>query len=273
MKRSGIIKKRISEKLENYLNHFADKIIACKTNIIEDNQKKFKILDKTKFNLIRNGFDTDDYMGIKKGKHEKFLITYTGKLSEKLCYSPETFIAALGELIEEEKVNQDDINVLFVGSISDNYKNRFYNLIEQYNLSTIIRMTGYVNHKKCVEYQVNSDLLLLIIETIRGKAASYAYSGVIPAKIYEYIYSGTPIMAITPPGFESDLIKKTKTGFIAEPNNISSVKKLLYELYTKYKKSNLEIYPDNNEIKKYRRKHLTKRLCNSFDKIIGLDLN
>jgi hypothetical protein len=263
------LKRRIAEKLENYLIHFADKIIACKTDIILDIQRKYRILNDRKFVLIRNGYDAEDYEGVKKEDNKKFVITYTGKLSEKFYYSPETFIMALGELINEKKILKSDIIVYFVGHISDNYKNRIIELINSQNLEDIIITTGNVDHNKCISYQKNSDLLLYIIESIKGKKASYEFSGVIPAKIYEYIYSGTPILAIAPPGFEVNLIKKTKTGFVAEPNNIKSVKEALFEIYEKHKNGLLYVDPNMEEIRKYDRKILTKKLAGILDDLIS----
>ncbi|MGD9056456.1 MAG: glycosyltransferase [Desulfobacterales bacterium] len=266
--RNGL-RKKISEMLENYVINFADKIIACKTDIIFDIQRKFGSLDDQKFVLIRNGYDADDYSGVKKKENKKFVITYTGKLSEKLYYSPETFINALSQFIRENQIPKNDICVLFVGLISKNYKNRFAELIKKLNIEDIVITTGNVDHTKCIEYQKNSDLLLYIIESIDGKKASYKFSGVIPAKIYEYIYSGTPILAIAPPGFEVDLINKTKTGFVAEPNNIKSVKKVLFKIYKKYKSGQLFIDPNMEEIRKYDRRELTKKLAGVLDEVVS----
>ncbi|MDZ7795650.1 MAG: hypothetical protein U5N56_00770 [Candidatus Marinimicrobia bacterium] len=56
---------------------------------------------------------------------------------------------------------------------------------------------------------ISSDILLLMI-------GSYENSkGVYTGKIFEYIYSGVPILAIAPKdGVASELIKKTRTGIV-----------------------------------------------------------
>jgi glycosyltransferase involved in cell wall biosynthesis len=161
-------------------------------------------------------------------KNSKFVITYTGTISDKYYYSPESFLKAIGELIAEKKISKDSLKIKFIGLLIERYKERFLKLIHELYLNDTIQIIGHRTHQECIEYQMKSDLLLYIIESLNGKDISYQYAGVLPAKIFEYIYTGVPILAIAPPGFESDLIKRTKTGFIAEPNNIKSVKKALF---------------------------------------------
>ena len=130
---------------------------------------------------------------------------------------------------------------------------------------------GSVDHKKCAENQLNSDVLLYLMESLEGKELSYQFSGALPSKIYEYIYTGNTIMAIVPPGFEADMIERTRTGYVTEPNNVCSVKKLLYDLYKRYKEGTLRTAPDRLEVSKYDREILTGKLAGLFDAILSRD--
>ena len=268
-KESKGFKGRIAGYLEHKILNLADKVTAGKDIVISEIMEKFSDVDRRKFMTINSGYDTDDFMGLEKRKESRFVITYTGKLSEKFYYSPESFLYALGELIKEKKIPEDDVTVIFVGSVSSRYQSRFQSLVKDLNLENIVVSTGSVDHRKCAEYQINSDVLLYIIESLEGKEVSYEFSGALPSKLYEYIYTGNPIMAIVPQGVEADIIKRTRTGFIAEPNDVNSVKGLLYELYERYKKGALRIDPDQEEVSKYDRKILTGKLAHVFDGILG----
>jgi len=262
------IRKRIAEVLEHRILTFANKVTAGKAIIISDIMEKFSDIDKRKFLTINSGYDPDDFMGLEKSKKSRFVITYTGKLSEKFYYSPESFLYALGELIKEKKIPEDDVTVIFAGSVSSRYQSRFQSLVKDLNLENIVVSTGSVDHRKCAEYQINSDVLLYIIESPEGKEVSYEFSGALPSKLYEYIYTGNPIMAIVPQGVEADIIKRTRAGFVAEPNDVNSVKGLLYELYERYRRGTLRIDPDQQEVSKYDRKILTGKLAHVFDEIL-----
>ena len=87
----------------------------------------------------------------------------------------------------------------FYGTISPNYQGRFQSLLDEQELQEVVFHRGLLSHKKCVESQANSSILLYMIESIEGIELSNKFSGVLTAKIFEYIYSGVPILAIVPP--------------------------------------------------------------------------
>lgn len=262
------VRRKIAEYLEHRIIKRADIITAGKENIISGILKKFGGIYKKKCKTIFSGYDPDDYIGVEKEKKFKLTIGYTGKLSEKFYYSPESFLSALGELLKSKEISRDDISVIFVGAISVRYRQRYDNLIRNLHLENIVINTGNVSHSKCVEYQKNSDILLYIMESFESKKLSIEFSGALPSKLYEYFYTGNPIFAIVPQGFEADLIQKTKTGYIAEPHNVGSVKSVLLKLYKKYKNGTLDIQPDWDEIEKFNRKNLTGKLAGLLNEIL-----
>jgi hypothetical protein len=266
-KKKKTLKNWIAEKLEHKVLKSADLVTAGKVLIIEEIQKKYPDLNKRKMFTIFSGFDPDDYKGLVKKRKNKFIITYTGKLSEKYYYSPETFLFAMGELMTEGNIAVDDVSAIFVGTVTEDYQNRFWNIIKENGLENVVVSTGQVDHKLCATYQINTDVLLYIVEAVRDEELSYEFAGAVPSKIYEYIYTGNPILAIVPPGFEADLIRSTRTGYIAEPNNVQSVKRLIFKLFNMYKHGSLQTHPNQEEIQKYSRKTLTGILAEQFDQI------
>jgi Glycosyl transferases group 1 len=267
-KRTGGIKKKIADFLEGRILGSADKVTAGKTNIISEIADKFSEIDHRKLHTIFSGYDPDDFNGLERKKDSKFVVTYTGKVTEKHYYSPESFLYAIGELIAEKKIPEDDIKALFVGSISDRYRHRFQRLIAELDLHRVVINTGSVEHRACMAYQLNADVLLYIIESLEGKQRSYEFSGVLPSKLYEYFYTGNPILAIVPPGFEADLIERTRTGLVAEPNNVASVKSALYDLYLRHKDGMLTMDPDQDAVGRFHRKHLTGELAALMDELL-----
>ena len=262
-------KKEIAEYLEHKVLLAADKVIAGKEVVITELIKKFPDVDKEKYRVIYSGYDPDDFSGVKKEKNDKFTITYTGRISEKYYYSPESFLFAVGELIKEGNISRDDISIRFSGGISSRYLPRYERVIRELELEDIVVSTGNLDYKKCIEEQINSDLLLFILESLGDREMTEKFSGAVPSKIFEYIHTGVPILAIVPPGFESDLITETGTGVVAEANSISSVKECLGEIYKKYKEGTLSITPNREEIDKYDRKVLTSQLAEVFDEALN----
>lgn len=265
--RKGGIRKKLAEYLERQVLLKADAVTAGKENIISGIIRKFSQVDPGKCRTIFSGFDPDDYKGIIRKKGRRFTITYTGKLSEKFYYSPESFLHALSELIHEGRVPREDVRAVFVGSVSPGYRGRYERLIRKLDLEKVVMNTGTVDHRACAEYQMNSDLLLYIIEALENRTLSEEFAGVLPSKLYEYMYTGNPILAVVPRGFESELIGKTKTGRVAEPNNVESVKTVLLKYYLEYKNETLNEVPDQAEVQKFNREFLTGELAGIFDRV------
>jgi glycosyltransferase involved in cell wall biosynthesis len=262
----NFLQKKIVETLERKVLTRADQVIYCKRSIYESIIKNWPNLSNDKFNFIPNGFDPDDFIIDRNstGTKKKLRISYTGKLRPYYCYSPISFFKALRILIDQGLINQEGIEIVIAGLISDNY----LKVISSLNLHEIVHHLGHVSHSESVSLMKSSDILLFIIENEEGREASEEFSGSLPAKLFEYIYAGKPILAITPPGYEADLFRLTKTGFCAEPNNVDDIKKTLSNLYRRLSDSTLEFNPDWDEIRKYDRNILTGRLAEIFSGLL-----
>lgn len=256
-------------RLEEDILRAADKAVSVKKETVKELKAAFPAISEDKFVFLPNGYDPADFHDIQRKRADKFTIAYTGTLTGKFCYSPESFLGALGQLVSEGKIPEDKVEVVFAGRVSPSYVKRLTGVIDEAGLKKTVKFTGFVDHRKSLEYLMSADLLLVMIESLRGKEASMEYSGIIPAKIFEYIALGVPILGIVPPGFESDLIKRTRTGYTAEPNNVLSVKEALYDLYKKRLKGELLLDPDWEEIKRYDRKAITGTLADIFNRTVS----
>lgn len=268
--RGAGFRNKLARKLEEAVLRNADIVVSSKESTIREITDAFPKIEKSKFRYISNGYDPDDFPGKPSGKSGKFRITYTGRISEKFFYSPESFLRALGQLIREGRVSKDDVEARFAGTVSANYEPGLRALIEEEGLGDVVSFPGFLNHKETIYLMAGSSVLLLMIESVYGKETSYKYAGWIPAKIYEYINAGVPILAIVPPGFEAELIARTRTGIVAEPNDVESVKRSLSGLYEQYKHGSLKIEPDIAVLKQYDRRELINRLADVFEEAISV---
>jgi glycosyltransferase involved in cell wall biosynthesis len=172
---------------------------------------------------------------------------------------------ALSKLLNERKISSKDIEVILAGQISEEYKN----LINNLSLNTIVHHVGFKSHYECMKYLKSADALFLMIESSKGKKISMEFSGSMPAKIFEYLYTGKPVLAIIPPGPEYKILKRAGIGFFAEPNNVKSISNALLELYYKKAIKKHKIMPDWEFIKLFERQKLANLLARCFDTLIN----
>ena len=110
-----------------------------------------------------------------------------------------------------------------------------------------------MSHKEALIFQRKSQLLLLIeIDSEDTKC-------IIPGKLFEYMVSGRPIVAIGPKDSDvAQIIKDTNTGNYFNYQDYDSLKSTILEHYIAFQNKTLQVHPI--ELQKYSRKQLTEAL-------------
>ena len=88
-----------------------------------------------------------------------------------------------------------------------------------------------------------------------------------PAKIFEYLYTGKPILAIIPEGPEAEILKQANIGFFANPNDPDSISNALLNLYHKIVTKREDIRPNWKYIRSFERKKQTKMIADIFNSL------
>jgi len=209
-----------------------------------------------KSKVLAYGFDIADFINTPEFDKDRFIITYTGSF-----YGPQQpihFLYAIKDLIEEGKIKIDKIQLDFFGLTRQSGFLKFEDTL----LKKIIKRHSYVSHKEIINYIMTANLLLLILGSKRG---SYT----IPGKTFEYIASGRPILALVPKKSDvANLVLKTKTGVIVDPENVEEIKRAILYYYKKWEGDRLNVEPDWGEIYKYEAKVGAKKLSRIFEKVL-----
>jgi glycosyltransferase involved in cell wall biosynthesis len=205
-----------------------------------------------KFTTIPAGFDPDDVICEKDIDSKKFNLTFTGLFYN--TFRPKGLLQAASDLIEEGKIAKEEIVIKFVGgnSLSDlNYEDKF----------KICEFTGFLPRKEAIRHAATSSVLLLLLSSDRGK-------DVIPSKIFEYLASGKTILAIVPSNGEvANIVRKTKSGIVADFGKVNEIKTAILELYSMWQKNELGKTRDIKDIEKYSQINLVKQLAEILQEI------
>ena len=126
--------------------------------------------------------------------------------------------------------------------------------ISEFKLNDFVLNLGYVSHQEAVEHQRKSQVLLLI------EINSSATKSIIPGKLFEYMVSERPIIAIGPEGSDfAEIITKTNTGVFFTYDEKEQLKALLLKYYQEYQNQNLKVHAFG--LQEYSRKNLTEHLA------------
>ena len=205
---------------------------------------------------IPNGYDEADFFGkLPRKRNDGFILSYCGSLYggreetlEHLLRGVELALGKDGRLAQKMKI-------VFHGNAKIHAK-----WFEHSVMKKMIKVSRFVSHSECIEGILMSSLLLLILAPND--------KNVITAKLYEYLASGRPILALVPDGEAKTILEKSGLGFCADPNDPESIRDTLIDVFEKQEKGELVGKPNWQFIKQFERKNLAKKLSSLFDGLL-----
>ncbi len=175
--------------LESKVLNAADSIIVTsKTTKLE-----FQALTQKPIEVITNGYDIENVA--KQTLDEKFTMAHIGSfLSDR---NPKVLWEVLQELVTENNAFSANFQLKLIGKISQ----EIFESLSNYQLEAYCNNLGYLSHTEAIAHQRKSQVLLLI------EIDSEDTKSIIPGKLFEYMVSERPIVAIGPK--DSDSIVET----------------------------------------------------------------
>jgi len=169
--------------------------------------------------IVMNGFDPSDFAAwVPK---DRPIVAYLGS------YYPDrqdlgTALRALGGLVRDGVL--PGLRVRFVGNLPAGLDLP----IAQSGLGDVIECTGFVPHKEGLRYVSESTLLLLAGPV---SAQTEAMRGIVPAKAFEYLGSGRPILFVGDPNCDAaELLRCFQWVKIVAPGDVESAKRAILSL-------------------------------------------
>jgi glycosyltransferase involved in cell wall biosynthesis len=128
----------------------------------------------------------------------------------------------------------------------------------------LVRLTPQVSHPESLRLQGEAAVLLLLVD--RGAHREEIATG----KIYEYLGTGRPILALAPPGGEAArLVRGLGAGLVADPDDPAAVAGALRILHRRWCEGSLgDLCADPRRLRPFQRRHLTGRLAALLDEVV-----
>jgi len=215
-------------------------IVTSKTTKTE-----FLAITSKPIEVITNGYDIEKVD--KQVLDEKFTLAHIGSfLSDR---NPRILWQALQELVTQNETFKNDFQLKLIGAVSQ----EVLDTISKFKLTDYVLNLGYVSHQEALEHQRKSQVLLLI------EINSEYTKSIIPGKLFEYMVSERPIIAIGPEGSDfAEIITSTNTGVFFTYDEKEKLKALLLKYYHEYQNKNLKVNAVG--LQQFSRKYLTEKL-------------
>ena len=171
-----------------------------------------------------------------------FTIAFTGSMFlDKRNAEP--IFQALQELLQETKIEAEDIGMIYAGKDGSYWKK----LAAQYRFDSLLDDRGIVSNEEAKKIQDQACINLLLT------VSSDKLQGVLTGKMIEYFESGSPVLAIVvgqnDPELQS-IIRELETGdsFSDQPEDLENIKSFILHEYLLWKQTSSNRKPVNMDI-------------------------
>ena len=250
----------------NYLNRFhllpsvkrrhkklRDKVLINSNSVIVTSEKLKKLYKEIAPNIfkITNGYDYE-YSTV--NIDSKFSISHIGSLY------PERNPKYLWDIIDEICINNEEfrsnLQINFIGNTSE----KIIKYLSNKTFKSCVKFFDYVDYKRAIKFMCSSQILLMV--EVNDNDSSYA----IPGKLFDYLNSKRPIIAIGPDKSEvNQILYDTNAGKFFNYNESINLKLHIENLYNQYEMGSISY--DAKNISIYRRKNLTEELSKIINKV------
>lgn len=239
--------------LEKHVIKKADAIIANTGSMARHFRENFPEA-KGKIHVITNGYDPDEYHEVKPlrsvDKGALFMV-HIGLLYEQR--NPLPFLQALKHLLADHSF-EAQIAVQLIGTSEAFEGQSLEELIQQLELTHIVELVPPVSHQEALARAKGADVLLLFAQGTNLQ---------IPAKLFEYLALGPPILAICEKGGATqEMLSGFQGHQVATRNSAGDIERCIRDLHIDWQQKNENYQRRNQCIEKLSRRQLTRELEN-----------
>lgn len=233
----------------------ADAIISVSHSLTEN----FKTLsgnhNNTRFDVIPNGYDPTDFLGLKYKADLKFKIVHAGNLLSH--QNPKVLWVALQNLFRDYPELKSKIKVQFVGRVHE----AIVTSSKKFGLEQLIETLNFMPHTEALSVMKSAEILLVVIPDVINN------QGIVTGKIFEYIGNGRPILLIGPENCDAaKIIHHIPNGTQCNYDDSEKCTKLLIHSIEKWKQKRLSESPLDVRAP-FSRLNLTRKLVDIFNSL------
>ncbi len=213
--------------------------------------------------VIENGYDEESFAGLRTSAGEsaplnpgKFTLLHSGVIypSER---DPTHFFAALGELAATGRISADRFSLRLR---APGHESLLRSLMQRYRLNELVEIAPAVPYHAALEEMVRADGLVVLQASNCNQQ--------IPAKLYEYLRAGRPVLGLTDPaGDTAGVLRQAGIGNIVRLDSIAEIARAL-PLFLDRIRDNSAARPDATYVASLSRRRRTEQLASLLN---GLD--
>jgi glycosyltransferase involved in cell wall biosynthesis len=236
----------VSRRLETFVLKRCDHIIANTNGNRRELLKNFDFVNDDKITVVTNAFDAE-------------LPVANVELSDEdldcdLMYLGEVYAEVVDRLISSlagvKKAGGRMPRIFFYGHIEEEHLAR----IRENGLGDNVFYRGLVSWDKSIHLMRRARALFLLLpHTMAG-------STTVPSKLYAYIFSGRPVLALAPSGNAADIVEEVGAGWVIRDKDPAKIAAGIVAFVEALNSGTLEIDRNEEKLRQYTMRETAAKL-------------
>jgi glycosyltransferase involved in cell wall biosynthesis len=251
-------------RLERMVVKSAAHVVTSTTQLCDVLRRRYAGEKLSKFTAILNGYDEADFVALPEltaTRSERLVVVHAGNINADFR-DPCPLLQAIAAAHEQGKLDASKILLRFIGGGAYADSDRVRKCLADTGLAGSVEFSPRVPYAEALAELANADLLLLL-------QASEDTTSLVPAKLYEYLRSMRPVLALVFPGATGEVIAKTGGGWLANPRDAGALQEAIVKIYQLWQRGSLADHHANLEaLRQFDRRHLTGELAGVFDRLV-----
>jgi glycosyltransferase involved in cell wall biosynthesis len=255
-----------ARKLEHVVVRHADRIVASTGRLRDALATRYPWKPRGQFVAIQNGYDEDDFarvVGVPGPSSDELLIVHAGNLSADFR-DPRPLLKAVRQAAEAGLVELKRIRIRFLGGGAFGESLEMKRTIEEAGLTSRVEFLPRVAYGAALAALSEASVLLLL-------QASPDTVDLVPAKLFEYLRAGRPVLAMVPAGATADVMRDVGGGWVVDPADSTGLYDAIVAAYRAWAGGSLDaLTAGQSALKKFSRERLAAELARQFNELVGM---
>lgn len=216
----------------------------------------------TRIGIVENGYDEEAFAAIESAATSREsagggppILLHSGIVypSER---DPTALFAAVSSLSVAGQITPRDLRIRFRASVHERFLGE---LASAHGVSAFIELAPAVNYRQALSEMLEVDALLVMQASNCNEQ--------IPAKVYEYLRAGRPIVGLTDPaGDTAGVLRRAKVPFIAPLDSVPAICRTLLDVLRALRAGNAPL-PDKAAVTRASRKQRAQDMALLLDEV------
>jgi glycosyltransferase involved in cell wall biosynthesis len=254
--RPGSLRHAVESRLERAVVGSADRVVTTTPYLRGDFLARYPSLRPDKVRVIFNGYDESDFVHLPTPtKEPRFELLHAGLLTHDYR-NPAPVLEAVARLIASGVMTRERTRIVFLGSSGFFRTGPGRSIVRDLGLESVVEVSRRIPNRDALVRLRRASCLLIL-------QASDDTRSLIPAKAFEYLRVERPILALTPEGATSDLLKDMDGCSVVDPSDGQGLQDALRSLYRAWEEGpGPRLFTRN--IRKFERSSLTEDLAQTL---------